>query len=114
LNFFQESPVGIDPAIINEIIQRVRQVAPAEKIILFGSAATDRMNRDSDIDLLILVRTLSNPREESIQIRAALRGMGYPFDIIVMAVDRYEETKDIIGTIAYPANKYGKTIYEAA
>jgi len=31
-----------------------------------------------------------------------------------MATDRFEESKEVIGGIAYPANKYGKIIYEAA
>jgi hypothetical protein len=39
---------------------------------------------------------------------------GYPFDIIVMAVERFEESKETIGGIAYPAHKYGKVIYEEA
>lgn len=43
-----------------------------------------------------------------------MRGLGYPFDIIVMTVERFEESKDIIGGIAYPANKYGKVIYDEA
>ena len=33
--------------------------------------------------------------------------------IKVMATERFEETKHVIGGIAYPANKYGKVIYEA-
>jgi hypothetical protein len=40
--------------------------------------------------------------------------MHYPFDIILMATERFEETKGIIGGIAYPANKHGRVIYEAA
>jgi len=47
-------------------------------------------------------------------ISQAVRGLGYPFDIIVMTVERFEESKDIIGGIAYPANKYGKVIYDEA
>jgi hypothetical protein len=31
-----------------------------------------------------------------------------------MAPERFEETKYVIGGLAYPANKYGKVIYEAA
>jgi hypothetical protein len=27
---------------------------------------------------------------------------------------RFEETKDVIGGIAYPAHKYGRVTYEAA
>jgi hypothetical protein len=33
---------------------------------------------------------------------------------MVMATERFEKTKEIIGGLAYPANKYGRVIYEAA
>jgi len=72
------------------------------------------MTPDSDIDLLVLESMPGNPRQESVRLRQALHGLGYPFDIIVMAMERFEESKGIIGGIAYPANKYGKVIYEAA
>ncbi len=54
------------------------------------------------------------PRRQSVRLRNALRGLGYPFDVIVMATERFEETKEIIGGLAYPAQKYGRVIYEAA
>jgi hypothetical protein len=40
--------------------------------------------------------------------------MGCPFDLIVMPTERFEETKDLISGIAYPANQYGNVICEAA
>lgn len=40
--------------------------------------------------------------------------MGYPFDIILISTKWFEDTKNLIGGIAYPANKYGKVVYEAA
>ena len=51
---------------------------------------------------------------EGVRLRHALRGVGMPFDVIVMRTDRFEETKNVVGGIAYPANRYGKVIYEAA
>ena len=39
---------------------------------------------------------------------------GYPVDVIVMATERFEETKGVIGGVAYPAHKYGRVLYEAA
>jgi hypothetical protein len=72
------------------------------------------MTRDSDIDLLILQSAPGDPRRESVRVRQALMDLDYPFDIIVMATERFEESKEIIGGIAYPAHKYGKVIYEAA
>jgi len=106
--------MGISQSLINEVVQRILSIVEPQQIILFGSAATENMTKDSDIDLLVLKSKSSDTRKESVSIRQAMRGLGYPFDIIVMDVKRFEESKNIIGGIAYPANKYGKIIYEAA
>lgn len=103
----------IDQKLINEIVNRIRAVVQAERVILFGSAASGEMTRNSDIDLLVLDSTHGNTRQKSVSLSRALRGMGYPFDIIVMDTERFDESKDVIGGIAYPANKYGKVIYAA-
>ncbi len=106
--------MGIDQALVSEIVKRVLAVARPQRIILFGSAAAGQMTQDSDIDLLVLESAPQDPRGESVRIRQAVRGLGYPFDIIVMATERFEESKETIGGIAYPAHKYGRTIYEEA
>jgi len=49
-----------------------------------------------------------------VRLHQALRGLDRAFDIIVMATERFEESKGVIGGIAYPANQYGKVIYETA
>ena len=104
----------LDAEVIHEVVRRILDVATPERIILFGSAARGQMTRDSDIDLLVLDVSPGNARQESVRLRGALRGLGYPFDVIVMALDRFEETKNVIGGIAYPANRHGRIIYEAA
>jgi predicted nucleotidyltransferase len=106
--------MGISQALVNEIVKCILSVAEPQRIILFGSAATEQMSKDSDIDLLVLESAPSDTHKESVCIRQAVRGLGYPFDIIVMAAERFEESKNVVGGIAYPANKYGKVIYEAA
>jgi predicted nucleotidyltransferase len=106
--------MGIDERLVEEIVRRVLSVGRPERIILFGSAATGRMTRDSDIDILVVEPSPADRREESVRIGNALRGLGHPFDVIVIASERFEETKGLIGGIAYPANKYGRVIYEAA
>jgi predicted nucleotidyltransferase len=110
----EEVFMGISPTLTNEIVTRILAVAQPQRIILFGSAATGQMTKDSDIDLLVLESAPQDPRQESVRIRQAVRGLGYPFDILVMAVERFEESKDVIGGIAYPAHKYGRVIYEEA
>ncbi len=106
--------MGIDDTLIAEIIRRILSVTRPDRIILFGSAATGEMTRDSDIDLLILEASPNNMREERARIRRTLRGLDYPFDILMMSTERFEESKNVIGGLAYPVNKYGKVIYEAA
>jgi len=106
--------MGIDESLVEEIVRRVLAAAAPDKIILFGSAATGGMTRDSDIDLLVVEKDPGDRRKKSVRLREMLCGLGYPFDVIVISTEWFEESKGVIGGIAYPANKYGKVIYEAA
>jgi len=103
--------MGIDEGIIQEIVRRVLAAARPDRIILFGSAARGMMTRDSDIDLLVLETEPSNTHDESVRIRRSIGDLPYPFDVMVMATRRFEETKNVVGGLAYPANKYGRVIY---
>lgn len=106
--------MGVDDSLIQEIVRRLLDVAQPDRIILFGSAATGKMTSDSDIDLLVIEPEPDNTRDESVKLRRALGEVGYPVDVIVISTERFEETKNIIGGIAYPAHKYGRVLYEAA
>jgi predicted nucleotidyltransferase len=106
--------MGVDQTLISEIVRRILSVAQPDKIILFGSAVVGNMTRDSDIDLLIVEPAPGNQRTESVRLRRQLSDLGFPFDVIVISKEWFEESKNVIGGIAYPANKYGKVIYEAA
>jgi len=106
--------MGIDQQTIDEIVRRVRSVSRPQRIILFGSAATEAMTADSDVDLLILEPEPPRDRSEWLRITRALRDLHFPFDIILMDTERFEESKHFVGGLAYPAHKYGKVIYEVA
>jgi predicted nucleotidyltransferase len=100
--------------LFRKVVERILAVAKPDRIILFGSAVTGSVTRDSDLDLLVLERGLGNQREESARLREALGDLGVPVDVFAMESERFEETKEVIGGLAYPANKYGRVIYEAA
>lgn len=100
--------------VLDEVIRRVLSVASPEKIILFGSSVTGETGKDSDIDLLVVERDPGDRRRESVKIDRALGGLGRPFDVIVVSSEYFNSTKDIVGGIAYPANKYGRVLYEAS
>ena len=109
---------GISQDLTDEIVRRVLTVAKPDKIILFGSAATGEMTRESDIDLLVVEPELEWKAEvwhtENVRIRRALRGLGYSFDVLLTTTERFERFKDVVGGIHYPASKYGRAIYDAA
>src|SRR6478609_3849543 len=98
--------MAVDETLLDEIVRRVLAVARPDRIILFGSAATGWMTRDSDIDQLVVEPAPANTRERSVEIRDAVGDIGYPVDVIVMRTERFESTKHVIGGIAHPANKY--------
>ncbi|HPD07556.1 MAG TPA: nucleotidyltransferase domain-containing protein [Candidatus Bipolaricaulis sp.] len=104
---------GLSTDLEREIVSRIVATARPARIVLFGSAATGTMGQESDVDLLVLQDNGANPREETVRIRTALSGLGLAFDVVVMPLARYDETKDVIGGIAYPAHKYGRVLYEA-
>jgi predicted nucleotidyltransferase len=106
--------MGVDETLLNEVVRRVLSVGRPDRIILFGSAATGQMTKDSDVDLLVIEPAPTNTHERSVEIGEAVGDIGYPVDVIEMRTERFERTKRVIGGIAYPANKYGRVIYEAA
>jgi len=106
--------MGVDESLSREIVRRLVAVIKPDKIILFGSGAAGTMTRDSDIDLLVVAPAPSNSLAERVTLRRSLRGLGFPFDVFLIATESFEESEDVFGGIAYPANKYGRVIYRAA
>lgn len=99
---------------VKKIVNGVLSVSQPDRIILFGSAASGAMTKDSDIDLLILKSNRFKYLDEYVRVRRALKNLSYPFDILFMDTRKFDRTKKWIGGIAYPAHKYGKVIYESA
>lgn len=99
---------------LDEIIARIRRVSSPQRIVLFGSAATGTMTRHSDLDLLVITSEEGPIRRIRARIRTALFGLEIPVDLVVMRPEDFEATRELIGGIAYPAARSGKTVYEAA
>ena len=110
----EELQMNVEQTLLDEIVRRILRVSAPDRIILFGSAATGRTAEDSDIDLMILEPASKDLWAIRASIRSALFGLGHAFDLIVLPTERFERTKTVIGTIAWPAAQTGKVIYEAA
>ncbi|MEK9148691.1 MAG: nucleotidyltransferase domain-containing protein [Candidatus Desantisbacteria bacterium] len=98
---------------IDEIKKRIVENIMPEKIILFGSYAEGTPTKESDLDLLIVKDSNLPTLAENRKVRKMLSGSGIPVDVIVKTAREFETYKDIIGTIIYPANRFGRVIYES-
>ena len=63
--------MGIDDTLTDEPVRQILTAAKPDRIILFCSAATGAMTRDSDIDLLVIEPEPGNTRDESVKIAGA-------------------------------------------
>jgi uncharacterized protein len=82
------------------------------RIILYGSRACGTALPDSDFDLLVIQTDPVSKREEMQRWCRAVYDLPYPVDVWVMGEQEFEETKNVIGGLAYPAHKYGVVLYE--
>jgi len=72
--------------IILGITEKIKSDYQPEKIMLYGSFAYGKPDKDSDIDLLIIKKTKDRPIDRRIRVRmivASVRG-GLPFSSIVV------------------------------
>ena len=99
-------------ACLKEAVKRIIDNFRPEKIILFGSYAYGQPTPDSDMDLLVVMKTDEKPHKRAVPLRRALKGIGIPKDIIVKTPEEFESFKDIVGTIIYPAAHKGRVLYE--
>jgi len=109
------SPMAVLPLteeLLAEIRTRIVDALAPERVILFGSYAERRATVDSDLDLLVVTERPVSRKERLARTQDLFRDMPLPVQVITISRREFEETRDVIGGIAYPATKYGRVIYE--
>jgi predicted nucleotidyltransferase len=79
-------PTGFAPVTEEALAEMVRRIVTAlhpEKIMLFGSYAYGTPSRDSDVDLLVVMRTHARPADRYLAVSRLLRPRPFPLDILV-------------------------------
>ena len=84
------------------------------QIILYGSRTQGTGRPDSDFDLLVVAADPVVKWDERQRLRAYLTDVPYEVDVWVMGEMEFEETKEVIGGLAFPAHKYGVVLHEAS
>ena len=93
----------------------VEQFRP-QRVILFGSQARGTADARSDVDLLVICPVDSkweNRRTLMVAMYRALRGLEMATDVVVLTPEEFERDRQIPGTVARPAWREGRVLYEA-
>ncbi len=104
--------LGVEIA-LTDIVDRLVAEAQIRRIILYGSRAAGTAETESDIDLVVVEDVVPDRRREQRRLRTLLPpDLPVWVDLWVMGEEQFQEEKDVIGGLAYPANKYGRVLYE--
>ena len=104
---------AIDPAEIEKVIREIVTRFHPARVILFGSFAYGQPHEWSDVDLLVVTSRIP-PRNERWKVSHELdEFISSPLQTIFMTPEEFEETRDVVGGIAFPANQWGKVVYES-
>jgi predicted nucleotidyltransferase len=98
---------------LREMTGRIVHVANPARVLLFGSAATGKMTKDSDLDVLVIMRGTIHRRQLAQKIYRNLHGLGISIDIVVATESDVKKFGNRNGSILKPALQYGRVLYEA-
>jgi uncharacterized protein len=99
-----------------EIQQFVDQIVAAfapERVILFGSHARGDATPDSDVDLLVIMRTKQQTIEQAVEIRQAIR-RPFPLDLLVKTPDDVAARLAMQDCFLTTIMTEGRMLYESA
>lgn len=110
-----DAPWRITKEKVEQALTRIVEVSKPRKVILFGSYVRGMVDRNSDLDILVVTADdIGSPREESVRIRRALRGINMPMDILVVPESTLDAVSDTSGLIYREALQGGRVVYDAA
>jgi predicted nucleotidyltransferase len=99
---------------IQAAIRLLAEHPTVQRVILFGSYAAGVAREDSDLDFLVIESGLKSRRAEMVRLRASLRPLGVPVDVMVADAVQFEAWKDQPGTALFEAAQHGLVVYERA
>ena len=99
--------------VVDEVTRRILSTVQPQRVLLFGSGARGEYNKDSDLDILVIMSEDVHRRKLAQKIYRSLRGLGAPVDVIVVTEDDVKNYGDKPGLILRPAIKEGQVLYDA-
>ena len=99
-------------AIVEQVVRRLVVALNPRQIILYGSYVHGRPTSDSDLDFLVISDSNEADFRQSQNARKVVGHVDMPVDVFVLPQQEFDETKNVIGGLAYVPAKYGVVVYE--
>ncbi len=97
---------------IRAVVDRLVEALHPEKVILFGSYAYGKPSIDSDVDVLILVKSNERPAKRAYRAYKAIWGKTFPTDILVRTPEELAHRLEIGDYFLREIVERGKVLYE--
>jgi len=108
-----EIPWAVTREKVEAVVRRLIAVGRPRKIILFGSYVSGNIDRDSDLDVLVITGDdVTNPRAESVRLREAVADIDMPMDLLVVPEGQFNSLVTTPGLIYQEACRSGDLVYE--
>jgi predicted nucleotidyltransferase len=99
--------------LLDEVTRRIVASVKPQRVLLFGSAARGRINKNSDFDMLVVMREPVHRRQTAQKVYRNLHGTGVAVDIVVVTESDVKKYGQRSGTILKSALRDGRVLYEA-
>jgi predicted nucleotidyltransferase len=97
------------------VVDRLREVAPVERVILFGSRARGDHDEDSDWDLCVLLPDAISPGVYTpASMWEAVRDLGVPVQVVPMRRSVFEGARWEVNALARDVAEEGIVLFDAA
>ncbi len=98
--------------LIKKVAMQIVDAHHPEKIMLFGSHAYGKPNKDSDVDLLVVLKSRKRPADRSTMVYKSMLYYPFPMDIIVRTPQEIRRRMGMGDSFYQEIISKGKVLYE--
>jgi predicted nucleotidyltransferase len=102
----------LTPSLVQEIVKRIVDAVRPDQIVLFGSYAYGIPDKESDIDILVIMETDRPRHKRSVILNKVLAGLLIPKDLVVYTPEEVAEWKDVPQAFITQILKKGVILYD--
>lgn len=82
------------------------------RVILFGSYARGTADEDSDLDLMVIERRVTDKAAEYLRLRSAVGSIGTGVDVLVYSEEEALSRSQVQGTLLFWAHQEGQVLHD--